>query len=193
MDRYDMNIARLLSVCILAVTCALHPGVVYAIHPDKHMVVTRLAFSQYRDCLRTLSVEDTLSEGIEPVAEYSGLEDLSPLLERFFNWHFYDAYRETSAAMGRTMLGSEKSLHHIYDERIATLLGALDKADAATYYEYTGRVLHFIQDMTVPAHVAPVYHYKFIWFDQSDYFDEMAEWGNTTYSKPGDLCGAVKM
>ena len=183
-----MNGARLFSFCALAAISGLYPFSAHAMHPDKHAVITRLAFAEYRDCLRALSVEDTLSPGVEAVAEYSGLEDISPLLERFLNWHFYDAYRDTGAAMGTTMFGSEKSLHRIYDQRIASLLDALEDADAASYYEYTGRILHFIQDMTVPAHVAPIYHYKFIWFDKSDYFDEMAEWENTGYTKPQDLC-----
>ena len=183
-----MSVARLLSICAVIVTCDLFPGTAQAVHPDKHMVITRLAFSEYQDCLRTLSVEDTLSRGIGSIAEHSGLEDISPILERFFNWHFYDAYRDTDAAMGSTMLGSRKSLHHIYDERIAALLDAVNQSDEDSYYEYTGRILHFIQDMTVPAHVAPIYHYKFIWFDKSDYFDEMTEWESTAYSKTGDLC-----
>ena len=44
------------------------------------------------------------------------------------------------------------------------------------------------QDMTAPAHVAPIFHYKFLWFDRSDYFDEMPEWSTSSFTPSAGLC-----
>jgi hypothetical protein len=119
---------------------------------------------------------------------FSGLEDESPLIKRYFNWHFYDAYKDEASAMGRSITGARKSLHHIFNERADSLIEALKKKQKDNTYEYTGRLLHYIQDMTVPVHVAPIYHYKYLWFDKSDYFDEMPEWGTTPFKQTIDIC-----
>ena len=163
-------------------------GNAHAISPENHRPVTRVAISAYKACTEQLAVKDTLSEGIEAIVEFSKLEDESPLIKRYFNWHFYDAYNDTEYAMGESATGARKSLHHIYDEHAEQLIEALEKNRKEDIYEYTGRLLHLIQDMAVPAHVAPIYHYKFLWFDQSDYFDEMPEWNTSPYTKPEELC-----
>jgi len=166
----------------------LYSADAFAISPENHKPVTRMAMNVYKSCTDQLGINDTLTEGIDDIVEFSGLEDESPLIDRYFNWHFYDAYRNESTAMGRSFTGARKSLHHIYDARITSLIEALKKHDKAYIYEYTGRVLHYIQDMTVPAHVAPVYHYKFYWFDQSDYFDDMTEWSSMTFTPVKNIC-----
>lgn len=172
----------------IAFSACCFSGNAYAISPENHRPVTRAAISAYKSCLEQLAVEDTLSEGSEAIVEFSKLEDESPLIKRYFNWHFYDAYKGTEYAMGESATGARKSMHHIYAEHADDLIDALENNRREDIYEYTGRLLHLIQDMTVPAHVAPIYHYKFLWFDQSDYFDELPEWNTTAFTKPEELC-----
>lgn len=163
-------------------------GNAHAISPENHRPVTRAAFSAYKTCIQQPGLKDTLAEGVDAIVESSKLEDESPLIKRYFNWHFYDAYKDTEFAMGRSATGARKSLHHIYAERADQLIEALENNQQQDVYEYTGRLLHYIQDMTVPAHVAPIYHHKFLWFDRSDYFDEMPEWNTSPYTEPEGLC-----
>jgi hypothetical protein len=59
----------------------------YAIAPEKHQFVTRTAMSAYKTCTSQLGVIDSLSEGIDSIAEASQLEDEFPLITRYFNWH----------------------------------------------------------------------------------------------------------
>ena len=82
---------------MLGVFCFI--GNAYAISPENHRPVTRAAISAYKSCLEQLAVEDTLSEGSEAIVEFSKLEDESPLIKRYFNWHFYDAYKGTEYAL----------------------------------------------------------------------------------------------
>lgn len=182
-----MFVIRIVVITIV-ITGYWFTGNAYAISPENHRPVTRAAIGAYKTCTELLGVMDSLTEGIDTIVESSKLEDESPLIKRYFNWHFYDAYKDTEYAMGRSATGARKSLHHIYDERADQLIEALEKNRKQDIYEYTGRLLHYILDVTVPAHVAPIYHYKFLWFDQSDYFDEMPEWNTSPYTKPEDLC-----
>lgn len=165
-----------------AVYCPAH-----SIMPDHHEMVTRSAFKAYKTCLKQLEMTDTLEKGEEIIVRYSGQEDISPLVDRFFNWHFFDANKNTNA-MGRHFTGARKSLHYIFDERADSLINALRNKHYERVYEYTGRLLHYMQDMSVPAHVAPIFHYKFLIFDQSDYFDEMPEWDTATYNFSANIC-----
>lgn len=163
-------------------------GNAYAISPDNHQLVTKVAMIAYKNCTIQLGIMDSLTEGLDTIVELSGLEDESPLIKRYFNWHFYDAYKDEASAMGRSFTGARKSLHHIYNERSDSLIEALKKNQKDDVYEYTGRLIHYIQDMTVPVHVAPIYHYEFLWFDESDYFDKMPEWGTTSFTQAANLC-----
>lgn len=181
-------IERKIVIFSVILMCCCFLGIAYAISPENHRSVTRIAIKEYRACTEQLRVQDSLSEGKRDIENFTKLEDESPLIKRFFNWHFYDAYRDTEDEMGLAVTGARKSMHHIYTEHENRLIDAIRKKRKEAIYEYTGRLLHLIQDMTVPAHVAPIYHYKFFWFDESDNFDEMPEWSNTTFTKPDDLC-----
>ncbi|MDH5185320.1 MAG: hypothetical protein OEX12_15690 [Gammaproteobacteria bacterium] len=150
----------------------------YAISVENHQYVSQVAIRSYQQCLSKLKMQDHLQQGEAAIAQYAPLEDQSPILDRYFNWHFYDAHRDTPQRMGRTITGARKSLHHIFQLRIQQLDEAIRTTDVDNIYNYSGRVMHYIQDMSVPAHVAPIYHYKFI-LDHSDYFDSIPEWTNT--------------
>jgi len=180
---------RKIVIANILLATVLFSHAVLAISPDNHQHVTRLSSSIYKDCLKQLGVADSLYAGLEIIAAFSGEEDLSPILTRSFNWHFFDAYRDNEEyAMGRHFTGARKSLHHIYDKRADALIEALDNGRETEVFEYTGRLLHYIQDMTVPAHVAPIFHYVFPLIDRSDYFDEMPEWGTTPFSGNPETC-----
>lgn len=173
---------------------ALTSSTALAISPDNHRSVTRSAASVYKYCLAQLGSTDSLDEGMQTIIEFSGQEDISPLLKRYFNWHFFDAYRnDEKNAMGRYFTGARKSLHYVFSERADTLVEALEKRREDAIHEFTGRLLHYIQDVTVPAHVAPIFHYKFLLYDLADYFDEMPEWKTTSYTSIPATCRVTKI
>ncbi len=164
-----------------------------AIDWDKHPDVTRSALTVYSDCLKTSGDQDFLNPGEQEIIRFSGEEDTSPLLKRWFNWHFFDAYKDDSShAMGRHFSGARKSMHHIFSEHAENLLEAITLQKPERIYELTGRILHYMQDVTVPAHVAPIFHYKYFVFDQADYFDEMPQWQTLSFSGSADTCVADK-
>jgi hypothetical protein len=164
----------------------------HAINKETHESVTTLAIKTYQDCTKQLKVKDTLTKGKGIIVESTRLEDESPLIKRYFNWHFYDAYNGKASEMGRSLTGARKSLHHIFNERADSLVEALEKNNKNHIYEFTGRLIHYIQDMTVPAHTAPIYHYKFM-VDKSDYFDEMPEWRSRIFKPKANLCSSMNV
>jgi hypothetical protein len=170
-----LNMTYKIQQVVLSSILLLFSSTGYTISKDKHQVVTINAINAYQNCLQKLGLEDSLKAGVSVIAEATKEEDESPLLERYFNWHFYDAYRETDLYMGLSLTRANKSLHCIYNKRVDSLVSAIKNENIEQIYKYTGSVIHYIQDMTVPAHVAPIYHYNFI-IDKSDYFDEMPEW-----------------
>jgi len=180
-----MKIKKSILATIITFACI---GNVYAISKEKHQSVTDMAIKAYTSCIKERGVEDTLIDGTKLIVEATKLEDESPLMQRYFNWHFYDVYKNTEFSMGKSATGARKSLHHIYNERINSLVKSLTSNKKNEIYEFSGRLVHYIQDMTVPAHVSPIYHFKFLWIDESDHFDSMREWETATFAPPHNLC-----
>ncbi len=164
----------------------------FSMDPDIHHKVTLDAVEAYGICQQwraeqseVISFSYEHLSDLEAVARFiakgTKIEDTSPLLERLYNWHFYDQFRGTPHAMGKHFLGFRTSMHHIFEKRVRTLEDSLlSQHDLNTWDESSaltlGRVIHFIQDVTIPAHVAPIYHYNIIVINHSDYVDHLPLW-----------------
>jgi hypothetical protein len=152
---------------------AIIPGsAAFGFDPGHHRQFTRTAFILYRERCQP-SFTETLDESHrENLARGAADEDEIDSVSRATNWHFYNRYRAVpNRWWARTTLDS------IFEVRIEELRAALaDRPrDSARVYYLAGRVLHYIQDMSVPAHVAPIYHFKlrllFVEIGESDPFD----------------------
>ncbi|RON96391.1 hypothetical protein BK672_07430 [Pseudomonas fluorescens] len=106
----------------------------------------------------------------EALAKGTDAEDSSPLtiLQRATHWHFYNRNEKLEP-----LWLVQRNLDAIFKKRIKKLNELLVKpgADPVEVYEQAGRVLHYIQDMSVPGHVVPAYHAK-LPGNHSDPFDE---------------------
>lgn len=154
----------------------------FAFDKDVHETITLQIVEQYNQCQRHLGYEEITDRDAREMATFVSLEDESPLLDRAMNWHFYDAHRGTSAAMPNLYFLIKVHLHDIYDTRVKNLFTAISNNDDGGIIENTGRVIHYIEDMAVPAHVAPIYHaapdkssfiQKLVVKDEPDAFDSM--------------------
>lgn len=138
----------------------------FAFDAKRHSVYTLQAVQAYRDCQ---GAELPIDAG-RALAAGTEAEDTSllTLRERATNWHFYN--RDEKLRPG--WFGS-RNLDDIFIKRTQSLedLLASQKPDTADVYERAGRILHYIQDMSVPAHVVPVFHVKLPLLDRSDPFD----------------------
>jgi hypothetical protein len=80
--------------------------------------------------------------------------------ERLDNWHFYDRFRRADGAPGLRHWGASKNatLHPLYESLSAQMAQTYD---ATTRVLLVGRLIHYLQDMAVPAHVLPVFHPRY--------------------------------
>ncbi|WP_225596978.1 hypothetical protein [Achromobacter sp. ACM04] len=139
---------------------------VHAFDAERHPEYTLRAVELYRQC-EGVSLSGELAEAF---AEGTRNEDASILTlgQRIANWHFYNRDGKL-----RDSWFANRSLDAIFAKRNAeleTLLAAKTR-DSEQIYERAGRVLHYIQDMSVPAHVVPVYHAKLPLLGGGDPFD----------------------
>ena len=88
-------------------------------------------------------------------------EDIYPFHVRLTHWHFFP---ENAALQPRKtkVLGREftryPTSNRICERRVKQLEREIARGKSKGVFELIGRILHHVQDMSTPAHVAPVYH-----------------------------------
>lgn len=125
-----------------------------AIDKKYHPEITQQALLHFKICAKELGLRDFSNNEGERIARYTGKED-DASLDRVTNWHFYDHYVGTEFAMP-----TYKSLHRIFNHRIDQLSSALEYSVDREILSNAGRIIHYLQDAGIPAHVAPNYHAK---------------------------------
>ena len=119
-----------------------------------HQRLAQTAIEAFNLCV-TVDTQREYSLASYEIREYAGsiieadvAEDEERLLRRATNWHFYRAGGPKEPCL------VDRSLDRVFSS-IASRIEA-GQTDAADAYELIGRAMHFIEDMTVPAHVVPV-------------------------------------
>ncbi len=113
------------------------------------------------------SLSDNFYSYAQEIINGSDIEDTTKLFERITNWHFYRS--EESPISDRVYCCIRPTSEHLLQKRIDQMLQY--SKDDKRRYEYLGRVLHHIQDMSTPAHVLPIYHGPI----KQDYFENFIE------------------
>lgn len=138
----------------------------FAFNPDLHSAYALKAAHAYQRCAG-VKLPEQLAEAL---AAGTDAEDsnLLTLPQRATNWHFYNRNKKLEP-----FWFANRSLDVIFSKRIERLNALLvdPDADPVAVYEQAGRVLHYIQDMSVPGHVVPAYHAK-LPGNPADPFDE---------------------
>src|SRR6185312_2705869 len=118
--------------------------------PERHGKYTEAAFTLYHDHCKPALLP---CESVGSIVEGAKAED-ALTLTRACNWHFYN--REGQVRWR----GVNRNLDAVFRQRIRKLEKQLKtrKSHPSEIYKVAGQVLHYIQDMTVPAHVVPIYH-----------------------------------
>lgn len=119
-----------------------------------HRTLTEAAVSLYQRCHEGLGLDPLAVQVGRRLASGSKSED-RPTPTRWRHWHFYDRRHPDGEVLGRR--GSSKRLHHFHT-RFASLEASVRPHDEGKAGKDLGRLLHYIQDVTLPAHVVPVLH-----------------------------------
>lgn len=155
----------------LLMCCVSLSGGTLGFHPDKHEQHTQAAISLYLTCQQyfpeRLPLQLGGQDGKQVLQANIGLDDFS--LSRAWNWHFYDpAFNDKTGGSGyieNNAWGMKRALHPYFiaqSKMLADMASGKKSRNIAL-----GQVMHLIQDMAVPAHVAPIYHVAW----QADPFD----------------------
>jgi hypothetical protein len=148
-------------------TGCLGSGASLAYSIDNHDALSNLAVKRFNHCAKELA-----SQGVEltslgspetrAIIEGSKAEDEQAPLKRASSWHFYDPARrlgDKSILVFRDFV-DEPALHERFNELEIFTRSKLQISGIGDAYIYrsVGRMLHYLQDVTVPAHVVPVFH-----------------------------------
>lgn len=148
-DRLPWRLTVALAVVALLV---LLPGPVQAFKDSEHAELTRRAWTLYVQWLHDQGLQPVIDD-IEPVIEGTVAED-ALTISRARNWHFFNP----DGRLVNNLLFNRSS-----GPRLAELVRELmtryrsNDRQAVTGL-LAGRILHHIQDMSIPAHAVPIYH-----------------------------------
>jgi hypothetical protein len=148
------------AACLLSLTLAvglLLPRATCAYDPRQgHKQLAEAAIEGFNLCI-TADVDHVYSLPVFEIGKYAATiveadvaEDEKNLLRRALNWHFYST--------------SGPQIHFLTDRSLDRVFSGIEdklKADGIApsgAYKLVGRAMHFLEDVTVPAHVVPVYH-----------------------------------
>ncbi|HKI60761.1 MAG TPA: hypothetical protein VKA31_00570 [Mariprofundaceae bacterium] len=156
----------------LALLMVMAPAMAPAYDKPKHEPITEMAAEVYNVYAKDHGLQVLDASAILAIVRGSVSEDHANIfhpcetIRRLKNWHFYDPYPtgehrikpEEDKLLGHV----ERSLHARFNSLATNLDSEITTAGKNRRHAYNilGRILHYIEDMGVPAHVAPIYHVK---------------------------------
>ncbi len=150
---------------LLSLAIGLGAAEVSAYDGSGHQFLTFLAAKQFNRCVEGTDVPALTPLQVRYIARANtGLADRS-MFARMFNWRYYNRADQSEQS---AMWVVDTRFHDHYDE-LSGRLAVID--DPVEAYQDLGRILSYVQMVTSPARVVPVYSARFWRFSFSDRFD----------------------
>ena len=132
---------------------------------DLHQAFTFLAAKQFNRCVENRSIPPLTPLQVRYIARSNVAQsDVNPFV-RMFRWNYYDRSEEAERSAFWLI---DTRFHGQFNERVRRLERAED--DVAAYKEF-GRIVSYLQQVTSPPRVVPVYTGRFWRLSFSDRFD----------------------
>jgi len=165
-----LKVAPLLALALGVGVASTSPA--FGFDPKLHAEYTAAAFTLYEKHCQPAPPAKAGESIVKGVKAEDG-----PTLTRITNWHNNNRDR----LVRRTSGVVKRNLDAVFRRRICRLEKRLKRTESkpAGIYKAAGRVLHYIQDMSVPAHVVPIYHGP----GRKDRFDGYPPGGGDTLRK----------
>ena len=130
-----------------------------------HQKLTFLAAKQLNRCLAGRIIPPVNALQVRRIARANARQAETNILVRMVRWNYYDR----SGAGDRDILWViDTRFHEHFDQQVSKLAAAGGDAEA---FPYVGRILNYVQDVTSPAHAAPVYTARWWRLGLKDRFD----------------------
>jgi hypothetical protein len=138
----------------------------FAYDGDLHQTFTFLAAKQFNRCVEDTAIPSLTPLQVRYIAKSSVAQADPNLFVRMFRWNYYDSKDHSE---GSTLWLFKTRFHNRFEE----LLNRLDEAaDEGDLYREFGRIVSFLQMVSAPARVVPVYTGRFWRLSFSDRFDQ---------------------
>lgn len=151
-------IALLMFLAVLPITVSAYDG-------STHQTLTFLAARQFNRCVEDSAIAPLTPLQVRYMARSNVAVANANLFAKMFRWRYYDR----SAQQERSLLWLiDTRFHEQFNEQLSRLRDADTEVDA---YRQLGRLANYLQIVTSPAHVVPVFAARFWRLSFSDRFD----------------------
>ena len=169
-----------MKIFLVLILCMAQSASAYS--PGAHKQMVKSSAQDYNFCLDVLkSPKPKLkANDIKKITKSNVLEDINPV-NKLQHWHFYHPTKD----LGHGTLGfGFGSFTHRYDEVEASM-------KKKNIFKSLGSLSHYLQDVTNPAHVAPIYHGL---GDGFDFYDFKSRWpAKITAEKCVEIAARVEL
>ena len=152
---------------------------------DVHQQLIFLAARQYNECVKD-SPELRLSAlQVRYAAKAAVKQAEAGLLRRMFRWGFYEREEQSPKSM---LWVVETRMHEHFNQLESQLAKASSDADK---FSVAGRIATYVQDVTSPVRVVPIYTAKFWRLTTNDRFNKYPLDDRALSQNMDDVCGAL--
>ena len=170
----------------MTLALALLAGNVGAYESAIHQQLTLMAAQQYNRCVENTPLHRLTPSEVRYIAKANVHEAELSWWRRLFRWNYYDRSEQSA---GRLLGLLETRMHDSYHDA----LQRLDEAqDLSRRYTNLGRVTNYLQDVTTPSHVTPIFTTRWWRFNLTDRFNSFPVDVEALDVALGDSCVAVR-
>jgi len=152
-------------ILLVAATGLLEAETVFAYGGDVHQQMMFLAARQYNECVKDTPERRLSALQVRYAAKAAVKQSEASFFRRMFRWGFYDREQQSPKSM---LWVVETRLHEHFNSLTRQLVEA--ESDAKQF-SVAGRIAAYVQDVTSPVRVVPIYTARFWRFNTSDRFD----------------------
>lgn len=174
------------AVSWLLVSCAFAAAPVGAYEGSLHQELTFIAAKHFNSCAGDASLPRLTPLQVRYIAKANVRQTEANIFRRMTRWSYYDREEQRP----RSMLWFIQTRMHQHFNRLVAELGAAEAL--ADRYSGLGRVVNYVQDMTSPAHVVPVFTARWWRWDISDGFDRYPVDADAVSVAVGDDCADLE-
>ncbi len=166
----------------LMLACAVTAAPASAYEGSLHQELTFIAAKHFNNCAGNASLPRLTPLQVRYIAKANVRQTEANLFRRMTRWNYYDREEQRP----RSMLWFIQTRMHQHFNRLVEELAAAEAL--ADRYSGLGRIVNYVQDMTSPAHVVPVFTARWWRWDISDRFDRYPVDADAVSDAVGDDC-----
>ena len=166
----------------LVLACAMTTAPAGAYEGPLHQELTFIAAKHFNNCASDAALPRLTPLQVRYIAKANVRQTEANIFRRMTRWNYYDREEQRP----RSMLWFIQTRMHQHFNRLVDELGAAEAL--ADRYSGLGRIVNYVQDMTSPAHVVPVFTARWWRWDISDRFDRHPVDAEAVSAAVGDDC-----